>query len=57
VKGGGIEVPRVLEITFHNRKRVAGPVTETRAFPHALDRDNVPANRSLALPQIWYASR
>jgi hypothetical protein len=50
----GIEVPRVLEITFLNKKRV----TETKpatTFPHPLDEENHIGGPPLVLPRVWYA--
>jgi hypothetical protein len=54
VKTGDIEVPRMLEFTFYNKNKVE-QVKKKHEFPHPLDRDNVPANKSLRLPEIWYA--
>jgi len=51
---GPIEIPRVMEVTFYNKKRVANP-SARKDFPHPLDRDNVPSKLSLALPKCWYA--
>jgi hypothetical protein len=48
-----IEIPRILEFTFRNKKR--GPQVMRRVvFPHPLDRDNIP-DRHLVLPKCWYA--
>jgi methyltransferase FkbM-like protein len=55
VKKDGIEVPRVLEFTFYNKSRVSH-TTYAHGFPHPLDRDNVPANKSIHLPRCWYCS-
>lgn len=56
VRMSGIEIPRMMEFTFYNKKRVSG--TKRRAnFPHALDRDNVSGHVPLPLPKCWYESR
>lgn len=54
VRKGSLEIPRVLEITFYNKKRVLHHENATR-FPHVLDRDNVPAKKPLHLPDCWYS--
>jgi len=53
VKKGNIEVPRLLEITFYNKSRVAR-TTNKLEFPHPLDRDNNPDSEPLPLPRCWY---
>jgi hypothetical protein len=53
VKKGDIEVPRVLEFTFFNKKRVAD-VHPQLMFPHKLDDPNV-TKTGLHLPRCWYA--
>jgi hypothetical protein len=53
VRKGGIEVPRILEFSFYNKSRVSR-TTYKHEFPHALDRDNVLANKTLQLPKCWY---
>ena len=50
---GPIEIPRVMEVTFYNKKRVANPSVR-KDFPHPLDRDNVPSKIALVLPKCWY---
>jgi hypothetical protein len=53
VKKNDLEVPRMMEFTFHNKRRM----TQIRCkndFPHVLDRDNVPGRRPLPLPRCWY---
>jgi hypothetical protein len=55
VRKGDLEIPKVMEFTFLNKKRV----TQTRpalTFPHALDYPNTP-NRDLPLPPCWYRTR
>ena len=49
---GDLEVPRSMEFTFLNKKRV-GETKPHVAFPHKLDTDNLPGT-SLALPKCWY---
>lgn len=48
----GIEVPKLLEFTFLNKKRVEQTAPQTR-FPHCLDADNG-SRKSLVLPRCWY---
>jgi hypothetical protein len=53
VTSGDLAVPKYLEFTFYNKRRV----TETRPhviFPHPLDASNDPAAPPLDLPQYWY---
>ncbi len=49
----GLAIPPLLEFTFLRKDRVATSVPTT-AFPHPLDRQNVPSKRDFALPQCWY---
>jgi hypothetical protein len=53
VKKHDVEVPRVMEFTFYNKKRVTG-TRYRHDFPHALDRDNGSEHRCLHLPRCWY---
>ena len=53
VKKNDLEVPRVMEFTFYNKKRVA-EASARRDFPHVLDRDNNAGRGVLALPGCWY---
>jgi hypothetical protein len=53
VEADGVQVPMLMEFTFHNKNRVSG-VTERRDVPHALDCNNVPGE-ALPLPKVWYA--
>lgn len=55
VKRGNIEVPKLLEITFLNKKRVTSTTPQT-VFPHELDVDNAPDGVHLVLPECWYSS-
>jgi len=49
---GDLEIPRSMEFTFLNKKRV-GRTKPQVVFPHKLDMDNIPGV-SLALPKCWY---
>ena len=49
----GLVIPPLLEFTFLRKDRVATKV-HTAAFPHPLDRQNVPSKKDVALPQCWY---
>jgi hypothetical protein len=53
VKRGLVEVPRNLEITFLNKRRIERTRPQL-AFPHPLDRDNLPDRQPLPLPRCWY---
>ena len=48
---GDLVVPRNMEFTFINKKRVRSTTPQLR-FPHPLDADNV-ARRTLVLPNCW----
>ena len=52
IKGGGLEIPRVAEFTFHRNDRFGGK-SYRQNFPHPLDCDNT-QKRPLVLPQCWY---
>ena len=52
IKSGGLEVPRVAELTFYRHDRFRARAYCT-AFPHALDRDNT-RKPTLVLPECWY---
>jgi hypothetical protein len=54
VKVGGIEIPKVMEFTFLNKKRVTSTTPRT-AFPHPLDADNG-KDVSMPLPKCWYSA-
>jgi len=54
VKKGDIEIPRLLEFTFLNKRRVSAVVPH-QLFPHPLDTDNANGPH-LSLPQCWYSS-
>jgi hypothetical protein len=53
VRKGDVEVPRVMEFTFINKRRVGSTKPQT-VFPHRLDMPNIPA-RDLVLPRCWYS--
>lgn len=46
---GGVQIPRMMEITYLRRDRCSG-LTPRHDFPHPLDRDNVPSARSITVP-------
>jgi hypothetical protein len=52
-KRGEIKVPRVMEFTFLNKRRVRSTKPQ-RTFPHKLDSANFPW-KSLNLPKCWYS--
>ncbi|HEX4039810.1 MAG TPA: hypothetical protein VHX37_17270 [Acidobacteriaceae bacterium] len=49
----GIEIPRAMEFTFINKRRVGSAEPRVR-FPHQFDVDNTSA-ASLPLPSCWYS--
>ncbi len=49
-----IAIPPVMEFTFYRKDRVSLDLKARLEFPHLLDKDNVPQNTSLILPQCWY---
>jgi hypothetical protein len=53
VKRGKIEIPRLMEFTFLNKKRI-GDTSPARVFPNPLDAPNVPSRKHLPLPECWY---
>jgi len=56
VKRGNIEVPRMMEFTFLNKKRMSG-TTQLRTFPNRLDSANVPVRKNYSLPECWYTGK
>jgi Methyltransferase FkbM domain len=54
VKFRSLEIPPVMEFTFHRRDRVAWS-TRTLSFPHKLDRKNDTTSPDYALPRCWYS--
>ena len=57
VRRGDLAIPQVLELTFLRRDRAFAASREGLAFPHPLDRDNVPGNPNVVLPDCWYRDR
>jgi len=53
-KTATLEIPRIMEFTFLNRKRVKASKPQL-SFPHRLDFDNFPELERLILPKCWYA--
>ena len=51
-----LEIPRIMEFTFLNRRRVKEAKPQL-AFPHRLDADNFPRLKHLILPECWHAIR
>lgn len=56
VKGLGLEIPRIAELTLLRNDRFVRRVPR-RDFPHPLDADNVPTKPTLPLPRCWYEDR
>jgi hypothetical protein len=56
VRRGGLEIPSVIEMTFLRKDRIRWR-KESAAFPHPLDRPNVPGKPDLVVPDSWYRSR
>jgi hypothetical protein len=54
-KVGAVEVPRVMEFTFLNKRRVTS-IKPQLIFPHKLDLDNTGAG-GIQLPKCWYSQR
>jgi hypothetical protein len=54
VAKGDIKVPKVMEFTFLNKKRVIS-ATPSKSFPHRLDADCVETMTPLPLPTCWYS--
>lgn len=51
---GDVAVPTVMEFTLLRRDRVVADPRRMLAFPHPLDRDNLPSRPPLTLPKIWH---
>lgn len=51
---GSVEIPRVMEFTFFNRRRVKRAIP-LKEFPHRLDNDIFPEMKPLVLPRCWYS--
>lgn len=54
VRIGDIEIPRLIEFTFLNKKR-GDAVKPVRTFPNRLDARNAPGRKDFPLPKCWYA--
>jgi hypothetical protein len=52
VKRGNIQIPRFMEFTFLNKKRVSN-TSPVRIFPNMLDSPNIPYKSELRLPKCW----
>lgn len=52
---GAVEVPKIMEFTFYNKRRVRDARAQT-VFPHQLDEDNTALLPSVRLPVCWYSS-
>jgi len=52
IKGGGLEIPRVAEFTFHRNDRFER-ASYRHLFPHPLDSDNT-RKSTLVLPDCWH---
>lgn len=52
VKRGNVEIPKVMEFTFLNKKRAKG-IKDATILPHPLDSDNA-QRKPLPLPRCWY---
>ncbi len=50
---GALEIPRLMEFTFLNRKRIIKTKPQLD-FPHKLDEDNFLGETHIALPRCWY---
>jgi hypothetical protein len=55
VRKGNIEIPKVMEFTFFNKKRVS-ETKPASVFPHKLDYPNT-SNKDLRLPPCWYRKK
>ena len=51
----GIDIPRVLEVTFIRNDLVDGLLNNKLVkLPHILDRKNIKTNEDLHMPKIWW---
>lgn len=51
----GIDIPRVIEVTFIRNDLVKGLLNNNPIkLPHILDRKNVEQNEDIAMPEIWW---
>lgn len=49
----GIEIPKVMEMTFYRKNCASFVRNELINYPNTLDFDNVPEKSTLPLPRIW----
>ncbi|MFM7264392.1 MAG: FkbM family methyltransferase [Cyanobium sp.] len=54
-KRGGIEIPVVMEFTFHRKDRLRGTAKPIARLPHPLDADNKD-KPPITLPSYWWQS-
>lgn len=55
-KWQGVEIPSVIEVTFHRNDRIEN-LGFRKAFPHPLDFRNNPFLKDIALPKQWYSQK
>jgi hypothetical protein len=55
IRRGDLEIPRIVEFTFYNKKR-APHHKDVGLFPHPLDQDCTPENKPIHLPRCWYST-
>jgi hypothetical protein len=48
----GIQIPNVVEVTFHRRDRTE-PSKRKAKIPHSMDFPNIPGRREPKIPEIW----
>ncbi len=53
LKRNGLEIPRLVEITFLRKDRVEWK-RRYRSFPHPLDTPNVVDRKDIVVPECWY---
>jgi len=53
MSSGGADVPPVLEFTFY-RNDFVKKSDKKLSFPHMLDKDNIPQNPEVILPESWW---
>lgn len=49
----GIEVPKVIEMTFYRADRSSFSRSAPMSYPHELDSSNIPRRKPLTLPMAW----
>lgn len=55
VRVGGIDIPRVIEVTLLRKDR-ATTITPADRFPHPLDQPNLPSIPDIILPPPWWSA-